>query len=361
MPAVKLAFPIRGVHRSASPSRLPPGYALSARNVVPFDPAQGRVRGGQRAGTSRAIQNQVNGTNRVQGMKQITLAAGAASGVDFTSDDPYADLPPDQGGGWAMPSPEYPSWPPFADSGRIAFTDAMDQAQDSPIAGLLDRDWGSLSSFDTREWLVDEFAASDLYRVSQPLGNGIASRFENAAGWMGATPGPDYNFTAYDVVLSNEYADGSGEEFEVRELSLYFGMDLNYVAYEGYGFTDPAPGMPNGYGQIRVMNRYKKIQVDDAAFSGADLSDGIIDASNADTYGVTFFETIQGSQTSKFDLSLEVRNARDLTVKINGTTLTTGTLPDSERSGNQVGFRIDDHSTLPGLLPVFRALEVVAV
>lgn len=108
MPAIDLPFPIRGVNRIAARDNVPELQSLDARNVVPHDAAEGQLRGGQRAGTDRAVAQQVAGvTARVQGMRQITLAEGAASGVSF--DDPFADS------GWA-----------FSDAGLLAYGAFLD-------------------------------------------------------------------------------------------------------------------------------------------------------------------------------------------------------------------------------------------
>lgn len=107
MPALALPFPIRGVSRIAARDKVPELQTLDARNVVPYDAEEGRLRGGQRAGTQRAVAQKVAGTvARVQGVRQITLAEGAASGVSFV--DGLADL------GWG-----------FTNIGLLAYSDFL--------------------------------------------------------------------------------------------------------------------------------------------------------------------------------------------------------------------------------------------
>jgi hypothetical protein len=363
MPTQKLPFPIRGVNRSVSPSRFPEGYALNAKNVMPFDATEGRVRGGQRAGTSRAIQNQVNGLNRVQGMQQITLAAGAASGVDFTTADEYADLDV----GWALPSIEAPSWFPFADPAIFypsPVANEVDRSRESPIAGLLDRNWDSLSSFDRREWYDDRFV--DISRVSQPVGNGVAVDAIGDTAWMGATPGPDYTYTVRDLNLYDDFDDGSGIEFEIERFRLLFAFDPNALEFDFGEFEAPSgAAFSDGIGRLEVSYGGRVLTLDDAPGSAATFNNGVgfeIDDSNAGTYGLSFINGLTGSRSGLFDVSLQVRNGGELTVFVNGVEAVTGEMPLAERTGNQVGWYAED--TTPGgneaILPIFSALEVTA-
>lgn len=123
---IPLLFPARGLTRTAAYGRPPAGFTLDALNVLPFDTAKGRLRGGKRPGTARAIAERVTETedpgvaHPVQRMRMITLAAGefVDPGDFFT--DPLYDAGSGEdgdgfGGGWSRPKPTYYggiNWPP---------------------------------------------------------------------------------------------------------------------------------------------------------------------------------------------------------------------------------------------------------
>lgn len=108
-PDISLPFPVKGVTENTPYGVVPAGYALDALNVVNFDVTEGRIRGGKRPGTARAIQNPIKAAGTlIQRMRQITLNAAefVDAGSFFT--DPYYDIGSGTsgagvGGGWGFP------------------------------------------------------------------------------------------------------------------------------------------------------------------------------------------------------------------------------------------------------------------
>lgn len=97
--------PFKGLIDLISFSQFPQGATLDCLNVVPFDPVTGRMRISQRAGTGRAVEQQVAGHNPIQRMGQITLQAGEFLGPAGQGDDWFDGEGDPQVWGW--PDYEY--------------------------------------------------------------------------------------------------------------------------------------------------------------------------------------------------------------------------------------------------------------
>jgi hypothetical protein len=96
--AIKAQFPFKGQVQASGYASQPPDTAVSCSNVMPFDPAGDRQRGGQRGGTTKLTAAALGaGTNRVNRLHQVqkadgtgtkccaTSGAGLYAGADFTS------------------------------------------------------------------------------------------------------------------------------------------------------------------------------------------------------------------------------------------------------------------------------------
>jgi hypothetical protein len=78
---VQLAFPTGGLNAVAGYAQQPPGTTPDCVNVMPFDPAAGRGRGGQRAGVSQVNVANVPGGGPVQLLLQVDLVQSLPSGL----------------------------------------------------------------------------------------------------------------------------------------------------------------------------------------------------------------------------------------------------------------------------------------
>ncbi len=89
---LEIPFPLLGLNENWAFGRQPEGTTPDAQNVVPFDPIDSRVRGGQRWGTSKYYSSLHNGANALQQLTSIVLSvAGGANTFteDFTASDGY--------------------------------------------------------------------------------------------------------------------------------------------------------------------------------------------------------------------------------------------------------------------------------
>lgn len=78
---IDLPFPIKGLVEITSKRDQPALTTLAVQNMRAFSPTTGRARGSQRAGLLKYSTAQVNGTNRVQDLSQITSVSTAAAAL----------------------------------------------------------------------------------------------------------------------------------------------------------------------------------------------------------------------------------------------------------------------------------------
>jgi hypothetical protein len=106
---ISLPFPVKGITENSAYGTVPEGYALESLNVVGFDVLEGRLRGGKRPGTGRAIRNPVKTAGTpVLRMRQVTLDSAEFTDAAGFFDDPFfADgsgpTGGGSGGGWGFP------------------------------------------------------------------------------------------------------------------------------------------------------------------------------------------------------------------------------------------------------------------
>lgn len=217
MPAIDLPFPIRGVNRIAARDQVPELQTLDAKNVVPYDAAEGQLRGGQRAGTERAIAQLISGVNRVQGLRQITLAEGAASGVTFG--DPFPDL------GWA-----------FANLGALefgTFTQDFTQTAGPSDIQLVERDGVEQITFpdpddtsggrDPLTYDLDTFPSGDFTLTFPAQRHYVTAYWSYDDKGTGTTSDDDYETTQesqHRVVLSNGGTNTDRIYFRDNDITL---------------------------------------------------------------------------------------------------------------------------------------------
>lgn len=79
---VELKFPFKGVHEGFSYANQPPDTCYDAQNVRAWDPTTGRLRGGQRPGTARYPNAQLNGADAIQDINH-NVVAKAISGTSI--------------------------------------------------------------------------------------------------------------------------------------------------------------------------------------------------------------------------------------------------------------------------------------
>lgn len=70
-PYTTLKFPLAGISEHGAYTYQEEGTCVDARNVRSYDPQTGRLRGGQRAGHTRYVSSQVNGSNPVQHLTHV--------------------------------------------------------------------------------------------------------------------------------------------------------------------------------------------------------------------------------------------------------------------------------------------------
>src|SRR5690606_4945193 len=105
-------FPVKGVTENAGYGTFPEGFALESLNVVGFDVLEGRLRGGKRPGTGRAVRDPVDAEGSpIQRLRQVTLDSAEFIDAAGFFTDPFFDIgsgPTCQGpgGGWAFSDPE---------------------------------------------------------------------------------------------------------------------------------------------------------------------------------------------------------------------------------------------------------------
>src|SRR5690606_33429296 len=108
-PQISFPFPVKGVTENSAYGTVPEGFALGALNVVSFDVVEGRLRGGKRPGTGRAIYYPVHSSGfAVQRMRQVVLDSAEFIDAAEFFDDPFYDIgsgPTGEGsgGGWGFP------------------------------------------------------------------------------------------------------------------------------------------------------------------------------------------------------------------------------------------------------------------
>ena len=92
---VNLSFPINGIVDGSSHTNQPENTTHDAKNVVPFDTSEGRLRGGRRRGVKKTTNTALaNESIQLLMSSDITTGAGelAAGGVSYWSDD-HPELP----------------------------------------------------------------------------------------------------------------------------------------------------------------------------------------------------------------------------------------------------------------------------
>ena len=77
--ALRLVWPQNGLHEATSYDDQPPGTSPGLRNVRAFNPRNGRLQGGTRAGLSKYLNAQLSGSNRIQDIIHVTQASGTPS------------------------------------------------------------------------------------------------------------------------------------------------------------------------------------------------------------------------------------------------------------------------------------------
>jgi len=108
-PQIRFPFPVKGVTENCAYGVVPEGYALESLNVVGFDVLEGRLRGGKRPGTGRAVRDPVDAEGTpVFRMRQVTLDSAEFIDAAGFFDDPFFDdgsgpTGEGSGGGWAFP------------------------------------------------------------------------------------------------------------------------------------------------------------------------------------------------------------------------------------------------------------------
>lgn len=342
---IPLPFPRRGLNQTVRRGAMPVEYTGDALNVLPFDPAEGRLRGGRRPGTARAIETQVAASaTRVQGMRQITLAAGATSGVDFSLDDPFADLDPRDGGGFALPPLEpQPSWPSFGDVPYNSY--------DRPVSNdipQLDEDWDGGDAFDDEQWLTASSTGNGptagsggLYAYPSFIGG---SSFEHVAAlWLGSTPGPDYTATMSGVRLSLAYPASSSVSYNVTDVAMLWGFRP-----EDYADLSTSELLDRFYPSLLFNNAFRvrwwgpndlRIDAPGMATQSHTRSDFTT------TYGVPIatntVDGVTGYWTDPFDLQINVSRGTEVEYLLNGVSL--GAFSVSRR-GNSFGLYAVDYS-----------------
>ena len=70
---MEIPFPFQGKHAGVPTGKQPPLTSPHLKNVRPFDVDEGRIRGGQRPGTTKAYSTQVGGSHPIIGMCQVAV------------------------------------------------------------------------------------------------------------------------------------------------------------------------------------------------------------------------------------------------------------------------------------------------
>ena len=92
---VNLPFPVGGIVDGSSHTNQPENTTHDAKNVLPFDTSEGRLRGGRRRGVKKTTNTALaNESIQLLMSSDITTGAGelAAGGVSYWSDD-HPELP----------------------------------------------------------------------------------------------------------------------------------------------------------------------------------------------------------------------------------------------------------------------------
>jgi hypothetical protein len=83
---IELPFPLKGISGDSAHGRTPEGMSPDALNVVGYDAAGGRLRGGQRPGMAKFWSTQLGSSNRVQ-----AIASGTSSVQESSTATPYTE------------------------------------------------------------------------------------------------------------------------------------------------------------------------------------------------------------------------------------------------------------------------------
>jgi len=81
---IELGFPTKGLDEQFGLNGQQQLTTPSCQNVRAYDPGSGRSRGGQRAGLTRHLSAQFNGSNPIQDLGHVTTAQAAPSATDIT-------------------------------------------------------------------------------------------------------------------------------------------------------------------------------------------------------------------------------------------------------------------------------------
>jgi len=87
-----LVFPVRGLHEGVGYDLQPPGTTSVALNVRAYDALLNRLRGGRRAGLSKFLDEQINGSAAVQAITKVTRATSGSLGADGAAEDEDLDI-----------------------------------------------------------------------------------------------------------------------------------------------------------------------------------------------------------------------------------------------------------------------------
>jgi hypothetical protein len=236
-------FPVRGITENAGYGNVPEGFALDFLNVVSFDVLEGRLRGGKRPGTGRAIRDAVDteGTP-IQCMQQVTLDSAEFIDAAGFFDDPFFDIGSGPtcegpGGGWAFPPPSIITLPelPFvpvrgdpeliypASPDEPAMSVPLDTATPDNFAEEFSYANGELGAVSGGNWDASGF----LYQAFSVVGG-----FATLAGFT-ATLGAGESVSANWVLASNGGnlpAFNFGSEFLLQAaMSVPAGSVTSYV------------------------------------------------------------------------------------------------------------------------------------
>jgi hypothetical protein len=175
---IDFPWPVKGLTENVGYSTVPTGYVLDALNVVGFDALEGRLRGGKRPGTGRAIRDPVDGVGvPIRRMKQVVLDSAEFIDAAGFFTDPFFDIGSGPtgdgyGGGGAFPPTQIisltdtPFIPVFADPELIPPDSPDEPAMTAPTPETA-----------TPDGIAEEFPYSDGELGAVSGGNWDASGF----------------------------------------------------------------------------------------------------------------------------------------------------------------------------------------